>query len=211
MTDFPYFFKKITHAAYKTVGDAVDYAVEADAETGTLYVIFQCSRQDADWRVNFNFWPKSMRIMINDKPDKIHVHGGFLRAWNSAEAHVLLDVQKALNDTPCNSIVVLGWSYGGAMAYPASISLNRYFGQPIGIITFGAPNFFLGKKSADKTEKLFRLTVNISCVNDITTMVPPWPYCMNGRLKVGGKFKFFQLFHPEIWHQDYDNADWYLG
>ena len=60
---------------YTTVGDEVDYAFLEDGRT--LYIFFEPSQDDEDWRANFAYWRKPYK----DMEISYRVHGGFLKCW----------------------------------------------------------------------------------------------------------------------------------
>ena len=55
----------------------VDYKFVEDAAERTLYILFEPSDGNIDWKVNFAYWRKPYR----DMEIKYRVHGGFLTSF----------------------------------------------------------------------------------------------------------------------------------
>ncbi|KAJ7879384.1 Alpha/Beta hydrolase protein [Mycena leptocephala] len=74
----------------------------------------------------------------------VHVHRGFLGAYNNVAADVVATVKKELRDYPAYRVVVTGHSLGGAVASLAAPSLKAALlpDVTLKLYTFG-PSFFL--------------------------------------------------------------------
>ena len=99
---------------YQECGDHVNYAFVEDGHT--LYIYFQGSDGDVDWRRNFSFWKKPYKDM--DSPYR--VHAGFMKAWKEVEDIVIEKIteRSAVMNMAYrwNKIITVGYSHGGALA-----------------------------------------------------------------------------------------------
>ena len=97
---------------YEECGEKVNYAFVEDGRT--LYIYFQPSRGEVDWRHNFAFWKKPYK----DMEISYRVHGGFLKCWKYVEDIIIAKItEKEVDDTfKWTRIVTVGYSHGAALA-----------------------------------------------------------------------------------------------
>ena len=159
---------------YTTVGDEVDYAFLEDGSA--LYIYFEPSQDDEDWRANFAYWRKPYK----DMEISYRVHGGFLKCWKMVQDIVIDKVME--KDEEGNykwtRIVVVGYSHGGALAALCHecVWFNREDlreGDALMGYGFEAPRVYAGwymPKALKERWKNFTVYRN---KNDIVTHLPP--------------------------------------
>ena len=180
---------------YQECGDHVNYAF---AESGrTLYIYFEGSNGDVDWRRNFSYWRKPYKDMtINYR-----VHGGFLAAWKEVQDIVIAKIKETKSITDLDykwqKVVVIGYSHGGALAAFAHECVWYYrpdIRENCWGISFEGPRIYSGfwvKDELQERWKNFRVFRNRA---DIVTHMPPraFGFCHVGEMvKIGGKWKPF--------------------
>ncbi len=119
-----------------------------DKENAKIYVVFRGSDSFEDWiQTNFQWLrirlPKySLEKRIMEYfDDKILVHAGFQRAYQSLRLEMLRQVEKALADLNEKvTVVFTGHSMGGAIANLAALDFKfRNPAQKVQVVTFGCP------------------------------------------------------------------------
>lgn len=180
---------------YQECGDHVNYAFVEDGRT--LYIYFQGSNGDVDWRRNFSFWKKPYKDMNNP----YRVHAGFMKAWKEVEDIVIEKITERSAvmsmEYRWNKIITIGYSHGGALA--AFCHECVWYHRPdiaadCWGIGFEAPRIYAGflfRKKLRSRWKNFRVFRNRQ---DLVTHVPPraFGYKHVGELvKIGGRWKPF--------------------
>lgn len=142
------------------------YFVEYDDDT--LYVYFQGSNDDIDWKNNFDFGARPYR----DMSIKWRAHRGFVRVWKEIEPFIKDDIM----NQAIKHINIIGYSHGAALAVLAHE--YAWFNRPdirdnIFGYGFEAPRVFCGRipeslKSRWENFYVFRNG------EDIVTHVPPF-------------------------------------
>lgn len=186
---FETLFRNCAYGKYEECGDHVNYLFKADGRT--LYIYFQGSRGDVDWRRNFSFWKKPYK----DMKKVYRVHAGFAKAWKEVADIVIAKItEKAADGTyKWDKIITVGYSHGGALAafcqecvwYHREDIRDNCWG-----IGFEAPRIFAGflfRKELRARWKNFRVIRN---QQDIVTHVPPFLFGFKhvGEIvKIGGR------------------------
>ena len=152
-------------AKYKTVENSGDYAIKQIGND--LYLYFEWSDGEEDWKNNFDFPAKPYK----DMGVTWHCHRGFLKVWKSIEPYVKESIMKE----NVKRIIVVGYSHGGAIATLCHEYV--WFNRPdlrdnIFGYGFGAPRVFWGCMSEELKErwKNFHIIRNL---NDAVTYLPP--------------------------------------
>lgn len=131
---------EIAHACQTVYGDAhiehgvMDVEVRFDelSEPSELLVTFRGSESVRDWLVNMC----AMMVYY----DECMIHAGFLASWCSVDLQVIDAIDKIMNRTGMNDIVVAGHSLGGAMASLCALDLKRVRPQyNVRLTTFAGP------------------------------------------------------------------------
>ncbi len=156
-------FERCLYIPYYRTGKSANYAVERIKEK--LYIYFEASDGDNDWRINLDFPAKSYKRMGKTV---WFAHRGFLDTWKEIEKKVADDI----NDKRITEITVTGYSHGAAIALlcyeyvwynrPDIRTVLRGYG-------FGCPRVIWGKIPDDRWEN-FTVIRNI---NDAVTHLPP--------------------------------------
>jgi hypothetical protein len=166
-------FEKTLRGPWSTAGNDTQYRVEVIDDI--VYLFFQGSSQDRDWKYNFDF----PATPYKNQPVPWKAHRGFVNAWKAAEDQVMMDVAKVKGK---RKLIIAGYSHGGALAVLAHEDLFYHHADPT-TYTFGAPRvLWLPKRSIlSRFEKL----TNIANRGDIVTHVPPCliGYCHAGKAK----------------------------
>lgn len=108
-------FKRCTEIHYIHLEEnCADFAYEII--DGVLYLYFQSSNCDHDWKNNFSFWVKPYK----DMETSWYCHSGFLRVWKTIEPYIqgVFDgfYKKEVAVSPFDSVVIVGYSHGAAIA-----------------------------------------------------------------------------------------------
>lgn len=195
-------FNKCLSVEYRTVENDASFATERNNDT--LYIYFQPSRGETDWKNNFDFPAKPYRNM----GDLWFCHRGFLKVWKSIEPYIA----EQINDPDVNNIEIVGYSHGAAIATLCYeyVKYNRPDVNVIGI-GFGGPRVFWGfacKRVFDR----FKGFVMVRNCNDIVTHVPPVLFGfrhVGTVVKIGKKSKGLIDDHrPENYSENLDVV-WY--
>lgn len=165
----------------------VDYAYKRD--DSTLYLYFEDSDGRVDWLKNLDFPIRPYKRM-----GKIawRAHRGFLRAWEK----VVGVIKPLIEDKSVNTIIIVGYSHGGAIAvlcheyawYNRPDIKDNIFGYG-----FGAPRVLWGRIKCKERWKNFTVIKN---VNDLVTRLPPWIFGyrhVGTLLKIGKRGKYSSI------------------
>lgn len=171
-------------------GAGGDYYIETERDT--LYILFEGSDGAEDWISNFDFFPSGERplrriisviksniqpacVAYKDAPSVWRVHRGFLRVWKDMRDEIEADVDKRLKaDASIDSIVIVGYSHGGALALLAYEDMKYIYGDKYAINGFGfaAPRVIFGRVPREVQERISGF-VTVRNGNDIVTHLPP--------------------------------------
>jgi hypothetical protein len=162
--DLKTLFKKTISVKYiQLEEETASYFAERDNDT--LYIYFQGSNGETDWRNNLDFPAKPYRDMEN----KWFAHRGFLRVWKVIEPYLC----GFICNPDIKHIVISGYSHGGALA----LLCHEYckFHRPDAIVEgygFGAPRVVWGFLNKIVRHRFEGFTV-IRNGRDIVTYLPP--------------------------------------
>lgn len=162
-------FIKIRNTTYNHTPESGEYAIEIDNDT--LYLLFQESSGNEDWKNNFDFPVKPYKRMEG----VWRVHRGFRRVWKAMQDEVVSKVAQIIeSNLEITRIVCGGYSHGGALCLFATEDMTYRYGHKIEVkgFGFGAPRVVWGKIPSNVKERLKNYQV-IRCVPDIVTHVPP--------------------------------------
>lgn len=190
-------FRKIQTVEYKTVGDDTQYAIITDDTDCCIYLLFQQSNSKRDWLHNFDFPVKPYKQQVN----KLLYHGGYCKVWKKCNDVIMEDLKNTMTEHPTYTIIVSGWSLGGALAIIAAEEITFRFNRLSWLITFGAPKVCYGHKTKktilDSCYNIFEYINN----NDLVPFMPPFlGYCHVKKIYVGEPFNFIDWFNPQLYH-----------
>ena len=183
-------FYRCLNATYQHVNNGGgDYAIEEGDNGSTLYLLFQWSRGEEDWKSNFDFPAKPYKEMES----KWYCHRGFLKVWKGMEDEILSHV---LN-SKYQKIILVGYSHGAAIATLAHEFVwyhrpDLRQGLKIEGYGFGCPRVMFGipPKQIRLRWANFHPVRNL---NDIVTHVPPVLFGfrhVNSAIKIGNGFYY---------------------
>ena len=151
----------------------VDYKFLEEEET--LYIFFEPSDGNIDWKVNFSYWRKPYKKMETS----YRVHGGFLESWKLIEDAVGAKVMEMDNDRcfKWRKVIIAGYSHGGALA--ALCHEYVWFNRPdlrlqgLTGISFDGPRVYAGLWIKKELKRRWRNFYVIRNQDDIVTHLPP--------------------------------------
>ena len=160
----------------------VDYKFEEDDDGRTLYIYFEPSDGNVDWRVNFAYWRKPYKDMAVN----YRVHGGFLESWkliaDAIGAKIREVVEPEIDDDghwnwKYKKIVIVGYSHGGALAALCHefVWYNRVDLRDGGVIgiSFDGPRIYGGLWVPQALRERWAHFHVIRNANDLITHLPP--------------------------------------
>lgn len=169
-------------------------------EEKAVYLIFQESDSDIDWKNNYDFWV----TVYKNQQNPLKAHRGFVKAWKSGNDEVMADFISACNENPTFQPYIIGWSHGGAISQLAVEDFYFRTKKKAIVYTFGSPNVWVGKKSVEYVRSCCLLVKQYAQHNDIVASVPPFYHQLN-KVKVGTKFGLLKfLFCVDWYHTTYD-------
>lgn len=185
-------FYETLHADYVHLDSGADYAISREGDT--LYIYFEASDGATDWKNNLDF--PAMR----KDGSLLLIHRGFLRVFESVRPVV----SAVASEREIDSIVISGYSHGGALAvlcYDEVLRLRPDLQGNIVGYGFGAPRVFFGIKTRRLARRFADFTV-IRNTDDLVTHLPPRAlgYFHVGKLlTVGdrGKYSRIDAHRPE--------------
>lgn len=150
-------------APYRRAGVSADYAVLR--RDGHLFLLFQDSDGENDWRRNLDFYPEAV------PHSDFQAHGGFVRTF----AEVLPLIEVAFGDPTVRHVTVAGYSHGAALAFLAFEAVwqrradlrEHLFG-----VGFGCPRVFFGIPSPDVARRWENFSL-VFVTGDVVTGLPP--------------------------------------
>lgn len=159
-------FWRCVHRSYVHTENGGDYAT--DRMSDLLYIYFQGSDGETDWKNNLNFPAKPYRRM--GKTVWL-AHRGFLDVWKSVEPHLAEEIM----DTSIKGIVIVGYSHGAALA----VLCHEYvwyhrpdLRETLEGYGFGCPRVLWGIMTNDVKARWEGFTV-IRNLDDLVTHLPP--------------------------------------
>ena len=174
----------------------VDYKFLEDDESRTLYIFFEPSDGDVDWRVNFSYWRKPYK----DMKIKYRVHGGFLQSWKMIHDEVRYKIVEKRREGGFRwkRIVIAGYSHGGALA--ALCHECAWFEREdlreeglIGV-SFDGPRVYGGLWVPKALKTRWHNFYIIRNQNDLVTHLPPVVFFFR---HVGNKVKIGDTIRPK--------------
>lgn len=188
-------FSECLSIKYKNAGVSASYATRKENET--LYLFFEHSNGEEDWKNNLDFPVKPYKRMGETV---WFAHRGFLKVWKEIEPMVW----DQISDINFKKIIITGYSHGAAIAllcheyiwYSRPDLRDSSFG-----FGFGCPRVLWGKRDPVIENRWKNFTV-IRNIDDIVTHLPPaiFGYFHVGRLlKIGerGKYSITEAHYPE--------------
>lgn len=161
-------FNKVLSAKYIHTAQGVDYAIERDGKT--LYVLFECSDGEEDWKSNFDFIAKPYKEM----PKIWYCHRGFSKAYKSVRDDIIAYIKDYALNCKIKNIVCAGYSHGAALALLCTEDLKYFFGDLYGVqgVGFGTPRVIWGIVPKEVKKRLNGF-IAVRNIDDIVTHVPP--------------------------------------
>lgn len=153
-----------------TVADGFTTVIDGD-----LWVVFQGSRGNRDWKADFDMWESHVPYSASRK---VRVHTGFFQAYFEPGIRSLIqtEVKHFLDENPGKNVVVLGHSLGAALATFCTLDLQYNYGDQLGSNLYGvaleSPR--VGNKAFVKSfEKRVGRFIRVKNGADSITHVPP--------------------------------------
>ncbi|MBQ9112511.1 MAG: lipase family protein [Clostridia bacterium] len=179
-------FEECLRIPYSQSGGSANYATRRAGDT--LYIFFESSDGDADWKVNMDFPAKAYKRMGRTV---WLAHRGFLTAWKQTEP-LLAD---AIADKTVGRIIITGYSHGAAIAVLCHeyVWFNRPDLRPfLEGYGFGCPRVLWGMRSAAVRQRWAGFSV-IRNIDDAITHLPPAAlgyFHVGNMLEIGKKGKY---------------------
>ncbi len=134
---------------------------------GHLYIFFEHSDGQEDWRSNIDFPARAHAGACGG----FRAHRGFLSAFEIAQKRI----DPAIRDRALFRITLVGYSHGAALALLATE--YAFCARPdlqgeIEGFGFGCPRVIFGR-TGEASERAFRAFTVIRNINDIVTHLPP--------------------------------------
>jgi len=155
-------FKKTLTDPWRTAGFDTQYKLVVTKDV--LYLCFQGSASETDWRFNFSFPVRPYKF----GGVRWLAHGGIVRLWKAARKQIIAEVLMLLDD---RKLVILGYSHGAMLTVMAHEQFKRYMGLNVESFAF-APARVLWCPNKDVRSWFEGLTV-VMCRGDIVTHLPP--------------------------------------
>ncbi len=159
-------FTACLNVPYAQAGVSASYAVRRLGDT--LYLFFEGSDGEEDWRRNLNFPAAPYKRM---QAPIWYAHRGFLSVWKELE-DVLAPV---IADPSVQSVVITGYSHGAAVAMLCHeyVWFHRPdLRQSVQGYGFGCPRVFWGARQPSLLQRWERFTV-VHNIDDIVSHLPP--------------------------------------
>lgn len=168
-------------------------------ECGTLFIFFEETNGNEDWKNNFDFFVKPYK----DMEYTWRVHRGFLRVWKTIEPHIVDDIMSS----KIKKIVIAGYSHGAAIATLCH-EYCRFHRPDIQVqgFGFGCPRVIWGH-IPQSVKSRFEGFVWIKNGPDIVTHLPPVLFGfrhVGKKLQVGAgqKYGLIRAHYPECYHKE---------
>ena len=200
-----YDIKHYSH--YRTIGDAVDYAVIVDHEKKEVVLQFEESKQKKDWVNSLRFlpWPLKLESKI------VWTTHGYAKAYKSTKGDPIFDFCMAYIENPDYKLCIRGWSYGSAMAKIAA----RHFIIKSGfkdlkvideLTTYADIKCFLNPLSK-KYKNQIRVIHEYVNPNDFLAQFCVPFYSRDHKCKID-KWSLKKALKPEYYHTHYEEYDY---
>lgn len=161
-------FKEQLKSDFMKSGNKVDYKMFM--RNKVLYIIFQGSVDNEDWKQNFRFW----RTPYKDMKIKWYAHKGFVYNWKSVKEEVISNIKFFMDNNVIEKIVVSGYSHGAGIATLAYECIKFVF-DSINIlifgVVFGSPRVIFSP--FQNIQDRFNTFVRIENPGDIVSHAPP--------------------------------------
>lgn len=203
---------------YSGIVYEANYDIEYDEERNCIQCFFEDTSGLTDWVTNFTFVEKyygKFKDPETGKKIQLRVHMGWARMYKAMKYAVRENVKELLNSHPDAEIEIIGWSLGSGMAQLCAQDINYNFGIKSHLFTYGSVNpFKVGIFTKFRTlrylKRCCKEVYNFSHKSDIVTYTVPWIFGFRKIRRVNlGKFKFFGLFNPFIYHCEYWKKELY--
>ena len=189
-------FLRLQRAEYRKRGNDVDYAIEVDRVNGCVYLFFFGSNSNDDWKTNFQFPAQ----VYKKQESCLKFHRGYIEAWKSCNDVIMREYIEICSKFVFYVPVIVGHSYGSAMALLAGEDFYYRCKRRPQVITFGAIKA-IGDKATQRylSSVLSGGSVAINHKNDVVTWLVPFfkPF---ERIKKIGCFNLFALLNIRKWH-----------
>lgn len=197
-------FLAIKYGQYKTAGLDVQYKIELDEPSKKIYLLFQSSQSKTDWKINFTFPAKVYKRQKN----KFLVHYGYVKAWRSCNDTIIKELESVFIKHPDYTIVVSGWSYGGAISVLAAEDIRFRLGIKPELITYGAPKILYFNFTKKYFLSCVSFCVQFAQYNDLVPHLPPAFYIHHiNKMEIGEELKIKELlFNSGYYHCNYENC-----
>ena len=182
-------FWECINISYMEVGISANFAVRRNKNT--LYIFFEASNGENDWKINLDFPAKPYKRMGNTV---WFAHRGFLNEWKEIEPIL----EGYILDKSIDKIITTGFSHGAAIA----VLCHEYiwYCRPdirnsIEGYGFGCPRVFWGVRTKQLLSRWENFKV-IRNIDDIVTHLPPvyLGYSHVGKpILIGNKGKYSQI------------------
>lgn len=207
MTKYQAIFNSIKmFGDYKVVGEDISYIVFVDDVHKEIILQFEESDSKIDWVHNFLFVP--WRLKLDNK--YVWTTYGYACAYKSTNGIPLNRFIEEIKKHPDYKRIIRGWSFGSAMT---KIALRHYIIRmghdlPINeVITYGDVKCWFNPFWRFKLPRYVDKVNEFVTVNDIVTWCVPF-FWRTHKSKVGDKFSFSKITHPEVYHTSYELYDY---
>lgn len=182
----------------------VDYKFIEDEDERVLYIFFEPSDGNTDWKVNFAYWRKPYK----DMAVRYRVHGGFLESWKLIDDTIGTKIREVVKpeinedghwNWKWQKVVIVGYSHGGALAalcheYVWYNRIDLRDGRLIGI-SFDGPRVFAGLSIPAALKQRWAHFYLICNQDDLVTHLPPVIFFFR---HVGNKIKIGAKARPKV-------------
>ena len=202
--DYKTLFNEVIYMPAEEAGLDVDYVVIPNYPGKEVFLLFQGSGSKLDVKIDLDFPAK----VYKKQESCIMAHGGFIKAWKSANDIIMKKFIAECELNPSFTPVIAGHSLGGAMAVLAAEDFYYRTGRKANVVTYGCPNVFYGKKSADYVRGCCNSVIQFAQYNDPIAAIP-FCYRQLNKVKIGEKFNLFKfIFRGPDYHLGYGKIDY---
>ena len=199
------YYKLIENTEYKITGLDVDYQIVFLHEVKQVVLLFKGTDSNTDLKIDLDFPVK----VYKRQSSCIKAHGGFVKAWKSANDVIINEFITAYAIDKSYTPVICGHSLGGALAVLASEDFYFRTGKKVNLITFGCPNVLFGNNSKKYVLSCCNEISQYAQCNDIVPTIP-YGYCQLNKIKCGEKFNLFKfIFYSMRYHTGYADENIY--